>query len=151
MRQIKMIRFYIGRIMRNLAVFIRWGIFSAFVGLFVGAFSTLFAFCLRQVTSFRTENPWLILCLPLAGVVIVFLYGVFRYKNDKGTNMVLSSIHAEAEVPFRMAPLIFISTIITHLFGGSAGREGAAAVLGSSLASCSALMRRISVLWLCAV
>lgn len=133
MRQIKMIRFYIGRIMRNLAVFIRWGIFSAFVGLFVGAFSTLFAFCLRQVTSFRTENPWLILCLPLAGVVIVFLYGVFRYKNDKGTNMVLSSIHAEAEVPFRMAPLIFISTIITHLFGGSAGREGAALQLGGSI------------------
>lgn len=133
MRQIKMIRFYIGRIMRNLAVFIRWGIFSAFVGLFVGAFSTLFAFCLRQVTSFRTENPWLILCLPLVGVVIVFLYGVFRYKNDKGTNMVLSSIHAEAEVPFRMAPLIFISTIITHLFGGSAGREGAALQLGGSI------------------
>ena len=133
MRQIKMIRFYIGRIMRNLAVFIRWGIFSAFVGLFVGAFSTLFAFCLRQVTSFRTENPWLILCLPLAGVVIVFLYGVFRYKNDKGTNMVLSSIHAEAEVPFRMAPLIFISTIITHLFGGSAGREGAALQLGGRI------------------
>lgn len=133
MRQIKMIRFYIGRMMRNLAVFIRWGIFSAFVGLFVGAFSTLFAFCLRQVTSFRTENPWLILCLPLAGVVIVFLYGVFRYKNDKGTNMVLSSIHAEAEVPFRMAPLIFISTIITHLFGGSAGREGAALQLGGSI------------------
>ena len=133
MRQIKMIRFYIGRIMKNLAVFIRWGIFSAFVGLFVGAFSTLFAFCLRQVTSFRTENPWLILCLPLAGVVIVFLYGVFRYKNDKGTNMVLSSIHAEAEVPFRMAPLIFISTIITHLFGGSAGREGAALQLSGSI------------------
>ncbi len=133
MRQIKMIRFYIGRIMRNLAVFIRWGIFSAFVGLFVGAFSTLFAFCLRQVMSFRTENPWLILCLPLAGVMIVFLYGVFRYKNDKGTNMVLSSIHAEAEVPFRMAPLIFMSTIITHLFGGSAGREGAALQLGGSI------------------
>lgn len=133
MRQIKMIRFYMGRISRNLAGFIRWGIFSAFVGLFVGAFSTLFAFCLRQVTAFRTENPWLILCLPLAGVVIVFLYGVFRYKNDKGTNMVLSSIHAEAEVPFRMAPLIFISTIITHLFGGSAGREGAALQLGGSI------------------
>ncbi len=133
MRQIKMIRFYMGRISRNLAVFIRWGIFSAFVGLFVGAFSTLFAFCLRQVTAFRTENPWLILCLPLAGVVIVFLYGLFRYKNDKGTNMVLSSIHAEAEVPFRMAPLIFISTIITHLFGGSAGREGAALQLGGSI------------------
>ena len=133
MRQIKMIRFYIGRIMKNLAVFIRWGVFSTFVGLFVGAFSTLFAFCLRQVTTFRTQNPWIILLLPLAGVVIVFLYGVFRYKNDKGTNLVLSSIHAEAEVPFRMAPLIFISTIITHLFGGSAGREGAALQLGGSI------------------
>lgn len=133
MKRLKLIRFYIGRIGRNLGVFIRWGIFSTFVGLFVGAFSTLFAFCLRQVTEFRTANPWLILLLPLAGIVIVFLYRVFRYKNDKGTNMVLSSIHAEAKVPFRMAPLIFISTIITHLFGGSAGREGAALQLGGSI------------------
>lgn len=129
----RMLLFYIGRISRNLKVFIRWGIFSAFVGLFVGAFSTLFAFCLRQVTAFRTANPWMILLLPLAGVVIVFLYGIFQYKNDKGTNLVLSTIHAEAKLPFKMAPLIFISTIITHLFGGSAGREGAALQLGGSI------------------
>jgi H+/Cl- antiporter ClcA len=133
MKRIKIIQFYIGRITKNIAVFIRWGIFSSFVGLVVGSFSTLFAFCLKQVTNFRQENPWLIFLLPLAGIVIVFLYGVFRYKNDKGTNMVLSSIHAEDEVPFRMAPLIFISTILTHLFGGSAGREGAALQLGGSI------------------
>lgn len=132
-RKWMMIRFYIGRIIKNLLVFIRWGIFSTFVGLFVGAFSTLFAFCLRQVTDFRTGHPQLIFLLPLAGVLIVFLYGVFHYKNDKGTNLVLSTIHAESELPFRMAPLIFISTIITHLFGGSAGREGAALQLGGSI------------------
>lgn len=133
MRRLKIIRFYIGRIIRNLGVFFRWGIFSTFVGLFVGAFSTLFAFCLGQVTDFREAHPQMILFLPLAGVVIVFLYRVFHYKNDKGTNLVLSTIHAETKLPFRMAPLIFMSTIITHLFGGSAGREGAALQLGGSI------------------
>lgn len=133
MRKMKMMRFYLGRIIKNLGVFIRWGIFSTFVGLFVGAFSTLFAFCLRQVTDFRTEHPQMIFLLPLAGVVVVFLYGIFQYKNDKGTNLVLSTIHAESKIPFRMAPLIFISTILTHLFGGSAGREGAALQLGGSI------------------
>lgn len=133
MRKLKMLQFYMGRILRNLGVFVRWGIFSTFVGLFVGAFSTLFAFCLRQVTDFRTVHPQMILLLPFAGLFIVFLYRIFQYKNDKGTNLVLSTIHAEAELPFRMAPLIFISTVITHLFGGSAGREGAALQLGGSI------------------
>ena len=133
MRKIKMMQFYLARIVRNIEVFIRWGIFSTFVGLTVGSFSTLFAFCLRKVTEFRTEFPQMIFLLPLAGVVIVFLYGVFQYKNDRGTNLVLSTIHAEAKLPFRMAPLIFVSTLITHLFGGSAGREGAALQLGGSI------------------
>lgn len=133
MKQKEMFKFYIRRIYRNISTFIRWGIFSTIVGLVVGAFSTLFAFCLGQVTEIRTEHPELILFLPLAGVLIIFLYGVFHYKNDKGTNMVLSTIHAETELPFKMAPLIFVSTIITHLFGGSAGREGAALQLGGSI------------------
>lgn len=133
LRQKEMIKFYFRRIYHNIKTFLRWGIFSAIIGFVVGAFSILFAECLIQVTDFREKNPWLILFLPLAGIVIVFLYGVFQYKNDKGTNMVLSTIHAETELPFRMAPLIFISTIITHLFGGSSGREGAALQLGGSI------------------
>lgn len=133
MRQKEMIKFYIRRCYRNVHTFLKWGIFSAIVGLVVGGFSTLFAYCLRKVTAYRTLHPELILGLPVAGVLIVFLYGVFKYKNDKGTNMVLSTIHAETELPFKMAPLIFISTIITHLFGGSAGREGAALQLGGSI------------------
>ena len=133
MKNIEMYRFYSRRILRILKSFIRWGIFSIFVGFVVGGFSTLFAFCLRKVTDFRTDNPQIIFLLPVAGVFIVFLYSLFKYKNDKGTNLVLSTIHAETELPFKMAPLIFISTIITHLFGGSAGREGAALQLGGSI------------------
>lgn len=133
MRQKEMLKFYFRRIYHNIKTFLKWGIFSSLTGLIVGAFSTLFAECLAFVTEFREENPWMIFLLPFAGIVIVFLYGIFHYKNDKGTNLVLSTIHAETELPFRMAPLIFISTIMTHLFGGSAGREGAALQLGGSI------------------
>ncbi len=133
MKYTEMFKFYFRRIMRNTKLFIKWGVFSIFTGFVVGGFSTLFAFCLRKVTAYRMEQPQIIFLLPIAGVCIVFLYSIFQYKNDKGTNMVLSTIHAETELPFKMAPLIFISTIITHLFGGSAGREGAALQLGGSI------------------
>lgn len=132
-RQMAMVKFYVRRIYHNLKAFAKWAVFSSITGLVVGAFSTLFAECLKLVTQFRTANPWMILLLPLVGIVIVFLYHIFHYKNDKGTNMVLSTIHAETELPFKMAPLIFISTTLTHLFGGSAGREGAALQLGGSI------------------
>lgn len=132
-KKLILLRLYFGRAIKNLRVFIRWGFFSAFIGLFVGAVSTLFAFCLRKVTEFRTGHPQMILLLPFAGVLIIFLYQIFQYKNDQGTNRVLSTLHARSEIPFKMAPLIFISTIITHLFGGSAGREGAALQLGGSI------------------
>lgn len=133
MKRREMYKFYIRRIIRNFTLFSKWGVFSVFIGFVIGGFSTLFAFCLRKATAFRTDNPWMVLLLPLAGIIIVFLYSIFQYKNDKGTNLVLSTIHAEAELPFKMAPLIFVSTIITHLFGGSAGREGAALQLGGSI------------------
>ena len=72
--------------------------------------------------------------LPAAGLLIVFLYRAGGIKHDKGTNLVIGSIrNPEYNVPFRMAPLIFITTVITHLFGGSAGREGAALQIGGSL------------------
>ena len=133
MKKIKLYKFFMWRIIRNIGLFIKWGLFSSFTGIVVGAFSTLFAFCLKKATNFRMAYPQMIFLLPLGGVMIVFLYSIFKYKNDKGTNLVLSTIHAKSEIPFKMAPLIFISTIITHLFGGSAGREGAALQLGGSI------------------
>ena len=72
--------------------------------------------------------------LPFGGLAIVFLYRFFKDTDDKGTNMVIASIHSSTGIPLRMAPLIFVSTVITHLFGGSAGREGAAIQLGGSIA-----------------
>ena len=127
-RQMAMVKFYVRRIYHNLKVFAKWAVFSSITGLVVGAFSTLFAECLKLVTQFRTANPWMILLLPLVGIVIVFLYHIFHYKNDKGTNMVLSTIHA-AKV--QLCSWAEVSVI--------------------SLAVGFALMKRIAALWLCVV
>lgn len=86
-----------------------------------------------MATSFRMAHPWILYGLPFAGVLIVWMYQWERKQERSSTNMVLDAIHAEREIPLKTAPLIFISTILTHLFGGSAGREGAALQLGGSI------------------
>ena len=72
--------------------------------------------------------------LPVMGLIIVYLYEKFG-KDDGGTNQVLSTVRSQDDVPILSAPLIFISTALTHLAGGSAGREGAAIQLGGSIAN----------------
>ncbi len=113
--------------------FLRWIILAIITGFVVGGVGILFVKGLGLANAFRNAHHWLILGLPLAGLLIVFLYKISNYENDKGTNLVISTLHAESQIPFRMAPLIFVSTILTHLFGGSAGREGAALQLGGSI------------------
>ncbi|MBQ9157464.1 MAG: chloride channel protein [Eubacterium sp.] len=113
---------------------IRWMILSVIIGLAVGAFSSLFAWCLGMVTVIREAHPWLLYLLPAGGLVIVGLYRACGAVTDKGTNILLHAVQENyCNVPALMAPLIFIATIITHLFGGSAGREGAALQMGGSL------------------
>lgn len=121
------------KILHHIIMFLKWTAISVISGVVVGGFSTLFAFIMNTATYFREDHDYIILFLPVAGILTVFLYSAFKYKNDKGTNLVLSTIHAQSEIPFRMAPLIFITTILTHMFGGSAGREGAALQLGGSI------------------
>ena len=111
----------------------RWVLFSVLSGLVIGGVGTLFYFGMYLVTLTRTRNPWLIFLLPVSGLVIVGCYRLLHDEKDTGTNLVLSAIHSDEELPLRMAPLIFLSTLITHLFGGSAGREGAALQLGGSI------------------
>ena len=113
--------------------FLRWIILAIITGFVVGGVGILFVKGLGLANAFRNAHSWMILALPLAGLLIVFLYKISNYENDKGTNLVISTLHAESQIPFRMAPLIFVSTILTHLFGGSAGREGAALQLGGSI------------------
>lgn len=113
--------------------FLRWIILAIITGFVVGGVGILFVKGLGLANNFRGAHPEIILGLPFAGLALVFLYKISNYENDKGTNLVISTLHAESQIPFRMAPLIFVATITTHLFGGSAGREGAALQLGGSI------------------
>lgn len=114
-------------------VSIKWVIFAIIVGALVGLCGIAFYFLLSFVTVLRKQNPWLLLLLPVGGLAIAALYRLLHDEKDAGTNLVISAIHSDDELPLRMAPLIFISTLITHLFGGSAGREGAALQMGGSI------------------
>ncbi|MBR0410166.1 MAG: chloride channel protein [Eubacterium sp.] len=113
---------------------LRWMVLSVIIGLAVGAFSSVFAWCLQTVTAYRQANPWLLYLLPVGGLIIVALYRACGAVSDKGTNVLLHAVQENyCNVPALMAPLIFAATLITHLFGGSAGREGAALQMGGSL------------------
>lgn len=116
-----------------LILFFKWTCISVLCGILIGLAGTAFSLSMSFVTDFRAAHPLIILGLPVGGILIVNIYRLFRNENDTGTNLVLSSIHSGDEVPLRMAPCIFLSTVITHLFGGSAGREGAALQLGGSI------------------
>lgn len=118
---------------QRFAASIKWIIFSILSGLLIGSIGSAFYHCIGIVTDLRDHFPWLLYLLPLGGILIVGLYRICKDENDTGTNLVLSAIHSNEEIPLRMAPLIFLSTLITQLFGGSAGREGAALQIGGSI------------------
>lgn len=118
---------------KRFIIAIKWVCFSIISGIIIGSVGSVFYFCMYYVTQLRKDYPWLIFLLPIGGLIIVASYKFMNDENDTGTNLVLSAIQSDEYLPLRMAPLIFISTIITHLFGGSAGREGAALQLGGSL------------------
>jgi H+/Cl- antiporter ClcA len=94
-----------------------------------------FLWSLEEVTNLRLRYPWLLAFLPAAGVLIYYLYDLAGKRTEKGNNLILDEIHEPSTgVPLRLAPLVLIATLITHLFGGSAGREGTAVQMGGSLA-----------------
>ncbi len=117
----------------RLFIVLKWVIFSILSGILIGIIGAVFSLLLKDVTNLRGAHPQIVFALPLGGLVIVFCYKLFHNEKDSGTNLILSAIHSGDHVPLRMAPSIFISTILTHLFGGSAGREGAALQLGGSI------------------
>lgn len=117
----------------RLLLLLRWLLISVVTGFALGMVGAAFAKSISWVTAFRKENPMIVAGLPLAGLLIVFFYHFERKDEKSSTNLVLDAIHAERHIPFRTAPLIFAGTIVTHLFGGSAGREGAALQLGGSI------------------
>lgn len=121
--------------MYRYTVFLKWLAISIPVGLAVGIAGSLFHILLDKVTEFRQENSHVIFLLPIAGLLIVLLYKALDMDHDKGTNGIIMGARGEHEVSAKLAPLIVLSTLLTHLCGGSAGREGAALQLGGSLIS----------------
>jgi H+/Cl- antiporter ClcA len=114
---------------------LKWLALGAFAGLLSGVASALFLWSLDWVTHYRGGHPWLLYFLPLAGIAIVYVYTNQGKSVAGGNNLLLERIHdPNSAVPFRMAPLILITTVATHLFGGSAGREGTAVQMGGTLA-----------------
>lgn len=128
----KNIRYYRDRMVGDAVNLIKWTVLAVFTGLVVGAASSIFAKTLTAVTNFRMANGWIFYLLPAAGLLIAWMYDRIG-KEDRGTVQVFSTVRAQDDVLLRSAPLIFISTALTHLTGGSAGREGAAIQLGGSI------------------
>ena len=115
-------------------VFLKWLLLALLIGAIGGVVGTVFSLVLSQVMRLRLENDWLIFLLPIGGVASVGLYKLFKVTGVD-TNDVFKSVRTEKKVPYLLAPAIFICTTITHLLGGSAGREGAALQLGGSISS----------------
>jgi len=114
---------------------VQWIVLGALVGVFCGAASALFLYLLGEVTGYRGMHELIVYFLPLAGLVIGWLYARFGESIKAGNNLVIDTIHDEGpEIPFRMLPMVLVGTVLTHLFGGSAGREGTAVQMGASLA-----------------
>lgn len=120
---------------KMLLSFVKWIIIAAVVGAFVGIVGVFFHICVEKATEIRVEMPWLIWLLPIGGAAVVFLYKKTGMEKDRGTNLVLDAVRSNEPLNIKTAPLIFVSTVITHLFGGSSGREGAALQIGGSIAS----------------
>lgn len=116
-------------------VFVKWVVISAITGILGGLIGSLFGTTLQLANDLSANIWWLVFLLPVGGVVIVAIYKLFKLETDPGTNCVIEAIRTEKSVPWAMAPSIFVGTFITHLLGGSAGREGAALQLGGSLGS----------------
>jgi H+/Cl- antiporter ClcA len=115
---------------------VRWTILVLPVALVIGSMVAFFLWSLNAAIHLRFSHPWLLFLLPLAGLLIHFIYQTVGKSSEKGNNLIIDEIHQEGGgIPKRMGPVILITTVITHLFGGSAGREGTAVQIGGSIAA----------------
>ena len=110
----------------------KWLVLAVAVGLVCGVIGTAFHVGVHEATLLRGEHPWLLWCLPLAGLVIVGFYKLTKTEGQ-GTNAVIDEVHLGKGLPILLLPAIFLGTVLTHQCGGSAGREGAALQMGGTI------------------
>lgn len=113
----------------------KWILICVLVGILAGASSALFLYTLNLATDYRDTHLWLIFLLPVAGLAIGYLYHFYGKEVSKGNNLILEEYEKpKSTIPLKMAPMVYIGTILTHLFGGSAGREGTAVQMSTAIA-----------------
>ena len=119
------------QLLKNLG---KWFFIATFIGLLSGTASAFFLKSLTWATDFRGTHPNILFFLPLAGLLVGLLFYFFGKNIEKGNNLILEQIHKPSKIiELRMAPFVLIGTVITHLFGGSAGREGTALQMSASI------------------
>ena len=118
----------------DIVVFLKWTAYACVVGTVMGFVGTLFHLCMERANDIRMQQEWLIWLLPLGGAAIALLYRICGMEQDQGTNLVITSVRSTEQISIKTAPLIFVSTFLTHLLGGSSGREGAALQMGGRIA-----------------
>ena len=112
--------------------FLKWLVIAGVTGGIGGLVGSAFHLSVNWAATFRAAHPWLLWLLPIGGLLIAAIYRLTKMEN-KNTNAIIDAIHFGDKVPLLLVPAIYLSTVITHLFGGSAGREGAALQIGGSL------------------
>ena len=110
-----------------------WTALACAVGVIGGIIGSIFHICIDKATLVREHNTWIVFLLPFAAVLIRLMYHHFKSEVHLDTNLVIRSLREDRKIPLIMVPLIFLGTVITQFFGGSAGREGAALQLGGSI------------------
>lgn len=114
---------------------LKWLLIVVIIGVLTGSITAFFLKSLDFVTDFREINTWIIWLLPIGGLTIGLFYHYYGQEAVKGNNLLLESFHNPVKkIPLRMLPLVLFGTLITHLFGGSAGREGTAVQMGGAIA-----------------
>ena len=114
---------------------LQWLLICTLIGMFSGSASAFFLVALEWVTQIRENHNWIIWLLPIGGLIIGLLYHYYGASVVKGNNLLLEEYeNPQQPIPMKMAPLVLIGTLITHLVGGSAGREGTAVQMGGAIA-----------------
>lgn len=121
------------KIIQKIYSVIKWMSIGVLIGVMGGLLGGAFHMSVDAVTEIREHHPYILYFLPVGGVLIAFVYRRFRDKGNIDTKRVFQAVKENKDIPIVMIPLIFIGTVITHMFGGSAGREGAALQLGGSM------------------
>lgn len=120
---------------RTIALLFKWTLICFLIGFLSGSASAFFLVALEWVTQSRNNHQWIIWLLPIGGLVVGLGYHYYGKEVVKGNNLLLEEYeNPQKTIPLKMAPLVLIGTLITHLFGGSAGREGTAVQMGGAIA-----------------